>query len=250
MLTILCPVHCGISQITQDEFLYEDSITLLPHSYVIYNQTFVGERGYYGRYEGDSTSIQLVILESIQILNYLSGFFEPEYIWQNTSSSYWEYPCYSTNNVSLILSSDSDIPISVSFSIVEDRTPPKIEVSYERISLFRPKYNISFKIIGNFFSYVEIFIQHRGLDRFDSNGSLIWESYYWNRTLREYIILPDGEYNVTFTVYETMGRTNESVIELVKTTDSESILLLLIIGAGLFGAIGLEEIRKRRVNLN
>ena len=80
-----------------------------------------------------------------------------------------------------------------------------------------------------------------------SNGSLVWEAFYYNYSRSEYVVLPDGLYNITVQVIETMRRTEDLILVVQKTTDQEVSVFVISLLLAFIASVAVEKLRRIRV---
>lgn len=97
----------------------------------------------------------------------------------------------------------------------------------KRIAVFLLRYNVSLCFTSGFFSHAQIRLPFESsLKWVYANDSVIWEAFYYNRTLNTYVTHDDGDYNVTVWACDEMDRTTVRNFTIHKETRREAIELM------------------------
>jgi hypothetical protein len=151
-----------------------------------------------------------------------------------------------TANITLTLTPVYDKNFTVDFSVKQDNTPVHVDIDVERVSLYLPKYNLTFTFTGGFFvsAWVEV-INGSCVRRLYGNGTITWDAYYYNGTLEAYISYPDGKYIVRINTEEEMGRDHEIQKQFVKIARREATEFAILLVSATTICIAVEIARRR-----
>ncbi|MHA1863583.1 MAG: hypothetical protein ACTSWA_07425 [Candidatus Thorarchaeota archaeon] len=250
IVLILCPcsretIHSATSG-NSDLLIAESTVTIKQEYPLVLNLSTFENEGYYGRVISDKDQIRLTIISRVDLERKLRGEeVVPILERVGRKISRWEFLSYRNQNISVIYELLSTDPVSISYSIWKDLTPPQIWVSYKRYSLFPPRYNVTIKFTGGFFDHAKSNGPTTNIQNYwYSNESFIWMAFQYNSSSRCYIIIPDGKYNFTITAWDRLERYTTEIFSIHKTSNAEvGIVIMALLSASFLGS-AIEIVRR------